>query len=1002
MRIWAASAGRVCRHGGELVGIELIGSLRYKPPARRRMCRGLSRVLRRPTGGNVFQQTARPIAICACFLLSGASGLVYEVVWTRWLTAVLGSASAATAIVLATFMAGLGAGSWFGACWADQTSRPLRRYGQLEIIIAILAVLLALTAGLLDPLFGVLSVHWGPTSPMLHGARLVSAAVLIGPLTVLIGATFPLFVCALAKSSDRLGQLTAVAYGANSLGGAAGTLLAGFFFIEAWGLRGAFAAAVAGGLAAGCIAWRLDAYQFHSPLRPTNRRVRRRQRAESKRDHVASKDVREPAARFLQPGTSGSSLLAAAALAGFAGLGLEAVWTRALSLLTLNTTYAFSLMLATVLLGLSLGSCLLRWCLSRVRSVGRVYAFLQVSLVTYALVSLWSAPYLAAFSERLTPADTGEELAAWLLRPALMGVMLLLVPTTIMGALFPLLCDLYGRCSEGFGRPAGRVYGCNTLGAVLGSLVVGLAVIPHGGTWWATALCCTAAALSAVAVLWPRRWSRQDYGIAISAGTLTVVSFVPIFMADGLPISRRGLKPDDMVRFQAEDESGLVEVVEDRKLGTRWMLTNRLHWEGSTLPRAVAEQRKQALLPLLLHPAPRDVLEIGLGTGIKRGILKLPCVDRATIVEISPAVIEASQLFEPYQATPGDAQVESQTAFETLCADGRNFVAYTPRQFDVIVNGLLTPYRAGVGRLYTQEHFEHCRAKLNQGGIFVVWVAYRQIAPEDLKVLVRTLLTVFPNTTMWLEGYYLALVSSDRPMVIDADAMESVFHREPYGSVLQAVGMESPATVLAGFVAGGETLGRYCGDGPLNTEDRPIIEFRTPRLGELLNSRDLAAMILSEVNEIDEPLSPPLLLANDQLAARIDRAHRARQLSRRGLLKKCRGDHLAAAVLFQQALQEYPDDDLAQYELEVYLVAHAKQCLERGLADEAQQVFRQAVNVNPQSVGAWASLASLAEATGQTEAARQLWRQVQRLDPNNRHFRLRVAVTADLSNQRRR
>ncbi len=177
-------------------------------------------------------------------------------------------------------------------------------------------------------------------------------------------------------------------------------------------------------------------------------------------------------------------------------------------------------------------------------------------------------------------------------------------------------------------------------------------------------------------------------------------------------VSGRAFGPQYEICFRCEDEYGLVEVVEDKRVGTRAMFTNRLHREGSTLPRTVADQRKQALLPLVLHPSPRRILEIGLGTGVKLGALDLPIVDSAVAVEISSGVIEAAQWFADYNQGVTSEEGSEGSKVQVVCADGRNYVALTSERFDVIVNGLLTPYRAGVSRLYTIEHFRACREKL--------------------------------------------------------------------------------------------------------------------------------------------------------------------------------------------------------------------------------------------------------------------------------------------------
>jgi tetratricopeptide (TPR) repeat protein len=275
--------------------------------------------------------------------------------------------------------------------------------------------------------------------------------------------------------------------------------------------------------------------------------------------------------------------------------------------------------------------------------------------------------------------------------------------------------------------------------------------------------------------------------------------------------------------------------------------------------------------------------------------------------------------------------------------------------------------------------------------MFVVWIAIRQIAPEDLKVITRTLLEVFPDTTMWLHGYYLAFVSTTQPAVWDAEQIQRRFADRPMREALDQAGLDSPLGLLASFIAGPPALGRFADGQPLNTEDRPIIEFRTPRLGDRLNSQELATTNLDILCALQEPLCPAYVTADRSTRLRLEQALAARATANQALVLKCLGRHIEAADLFKQALALEPSDNLAQYGMEMYLVAHGNQCLERGLLDQAYRVFLQAVEVNPRSVGALASLAALEEAAGNGSEAEKLRRRAMSLDPHNRRLRKRLA-----------
>ncbi len=932
---------------------------------------------------------SRPTALLhALFFLSGAVALIYEVVWTRWLTGLLGSESAATAIVLSVFMAGLGLGSWLSSRFADRVARPIRIYALMEFGVAALAMLPLWEMRLWTGVFEKLAQWQGPVSPLHDVLRFVLAAIAVGPPAVLMGASFPLIVRALATSGNEIGRRTATAYAVNSFGGAVGTLLVGFFLIENVGLRGTCLIAFGIAVVVAAAAFLLD-LRTQPNVVDQNDSIVTAPRSAAAHGQIVSRQQTARASKDIASRLTPTWILVAAAVSGFCALGYETIWSRVLSVHTLNTTYAFCLMLAILLCGLSLGSWMIRGRLDRLQDSAAWFVAIQILLALYVLASLLWIPQIVQIAQWLVPGGESGGLAVWFGRPLVVATGLLLIPTMLMGASLPVVCKLYASVTPGIAQPVGRTVAANTWGSVLGPLAIGLVVIPWLGTWWAAALCAAVGGVSAVAVaqayIVPNR--RLVWTAAASTAVVFAVSLGVIH--GGTFITQQGHGSHDTVVFWAEDEYGLVEVTEDKHLGTRWMLTNRLHWEGSTLPRAVAQQRKQGLLPLILHPSPRRVLEIGLGTGIKLCSLESPIVDEAVVVEISPGVIQASQWFANYNRHVGSEHSKVQI----VRADARNFTALTPRTFDVIVNGLLTPYHAGVSRLYTVEHFRTCHTKLAADGMFVVWVAIRQIAPDDLRVLTRTLLDVFPHTTMWLDGYYLAFVSTKQPVVYDAEEILRRCASDDLATVLGDAGLNSPAPVLATFVAGPQTLAQFADNQPRNTEDRPIIEFRTPRLGDRLNSAELAAEILGTLSMLQEPLSPGHVKAHPTTRQRLLRAQQARYTANQALIQKCYGNHIEAATLFQQAIAEDSTDDLARYEMEMYLVAHGKQCVERGLIDQAVHVFRQAVRVNSRSIGALASLATLEENAGNHEAAYYLWQRALALDPHNRPIRERIANT---------
>lgn len=916
-------------------------------------------------------------ALHSLFLLSGAAGLMYEVVWTRWLTGVMGSASTATALVLAVFMAGLGWGSYLAGQVADRLSRPVRVYAWLELIVVAFVLLPLGGARITGWLLVTLAARFGATSPILEAAGVVMAVLAMAPPTILMGASLPLVVRALATSESVLARRMATAYAANTFGGAVGTIAAGFLLIEAIGLRST--CLVAGGLSV--VVWIAALWldRHWVVFRPEggdtaqiHHRSRRRQR-----------NVGVRTAADVQPSHAWPvGMLLATGVSGFCALGYETVWIRVLSLLTLNTTYAFSLMLAMLLCGLTLGSWLVRRWLDRSQNQATWFVVLQTLLAVYALGSMLAVPQFALLAERWASSDGEHVVPHFLWRPLVLSFALLMFPTILMGASLPVACKTYASLTTGIARPVGRIYAANTLGSVLGSLVIGLGIIPVLGSWWGVAVCAGSGALAAAGVAWTYSPPRHQIIVTLIACATAIVAVIFGGAFGHSFVLDQGIPANEEIVFRCEDEYGLVEVTEDRNLGSLKLLTNRLHMEGSTLLHGIDGQRKQGLLPLLLHPHPRRVLEIGLGTGIKLSAARPPLVEEVVAVEISPGVIQASRLFSEYNHHVGSDRSEIQV----VCADGRNFTALTPGRYDLIANGLLTPYRAGISRLYTVEHFQQCRTKLASGGMFVVWIAVRQIGPDDLKVIARTLMEVFPHTTVWLDRYYLALIATVDPFSLDADILQRTKTDVAWTRAFEEAGIASASELLATYVAGPRWLAEFTDGQPLNTEDRPIIEFRAPRLGERLNTNELAAEFLTELGPLEDSLASICPSIDSQDRDRLLAAHRARWTANRGLAEKCMGRNKLSVQLFRQALEKSPADNLARYEFTVYLYNQGRHHLQQGQVADAHRLLQQAIHVNPRDTGALVGLATLEKNLGHDQRARQLVDRVLALDPHNRRL----------------
>jgi spermidine synthase len=803
-----------------------------------------------------------------CYAASGAAALVYQVTWIRLFTLALGHTVAASSTVLAAFMGGLAVGAWTAGRLQLPAARRLQTYALLEIIIALVALVLPLVFSEFQPLLAWAYAD-GDTPVRFTLVRVAVSLALLGIPATAMGATFPIAVAWLADANDRnmpdarmrASAAGGVLYAANTAGAAAGALGAGFWLIPAIGLRGTTWVGIGLNLAAA-----LGALSIARVERKSGLGIRDLGLAGARpiqKDGPYARGVKDrPGVRGgRRAGPSGPArpVLAciAAALSGFSALIYEVGWTRLLALVIGPTTYAFATMAASFISGIALGSL---FAVRLARGATEPGLWLAVMLVTSATTTAIAAWYAASHFPLLVAQQVltlGTGFDALMLRQAL-GVMLLLLPASAaLGATFTLAL---ATASTGLtvARDTAYVYATNTLGAVAGALAAGFILIPRLGL--ETTFLCTGglAALGGVTIAAAlftadlkvgttgskapvgraRPRARRLAPVLIIAALLVALMSVPRWdrelLASGAYKYAREMSTDELeanlragqLEYYKEGVAGTVSV---RRLGGSRALAIDGKVDASN-GGDMLTQRLLGLLPLMLHPNPRDALVIGLGSGVTVGsLLASGEVRRIDVVEISPEVAEASGFFAKEN---GDAL--RAPGVRLLIGDGRSHLLLTPRQYDVIVSEPSNPWMAGIAALFTREFFETVRARLTANGIFCQWAHTYEIAPADLKSIVRTFASVFPQGTMWLVGDSDLLLIGMPTGDIQA-RLRHITERWRIGSVpaaLKDIGISAPAVpfVLLSLFAGGPSeLAVYGDEATIQTDDRMALEFTAAR-----------------------------------------------------------------------------------------------------------------------------------------------------------------------------
>ncbi|AUX39957.1 uncharacterized protein SOCE26_013520 [Sorangium cellulosum] len=846
--------------------------------------------------------------------LSGASSLAYEVVWTRLLGGVFGVALHATTAVLVAYMAGLSLGGLVGGRLAPRLRAPLRAYAALEAAIGVSALLVPLGLSAVGGLYGWLYEPLLARPGLGFAVRFAGALVVLLVPTTLMGATLPLAAEGCLGARDRIGAGAGRLYAANTAGAVLGAAAAGLFLLPALGVSRTNLVAAAASVAVALLA-----------LATVGRAATPHEPGRAATPHEPPPHEPGRAATPHEPPAPLRAALVLAALSGFVSLSFQIVWTHVLAAVTRDTTFAFTCTLATFLTGIALGGLTGALLSARVRTAVALGAC-QAGVALSGLLTFVTLRWLGEAAPDRSPVSFDAALAQQLASAALP----LLPPTLLLGASLPLCLDLAGRAApgrappgrarSGSGRAVGAVLSANTLGAVLGCVAGGLWLVPRFGFGKTTVLLSAAAlggALLALGLPAPpapptpsqgpgrlRLFRRLTYGALVAA----LLWLLPAASTDWFFPAR---SVEGRRVFHAEDASGIVEVAE--KDGVRSLVTDRRHRWGSTHPAMVQSMLRQGALPLLLHPRPARIVEIGLATGIHAlPQLRDSRVEALTIVEISPAVIDAARAFSAHNGGLLD-----DPRVDVVLDDGRSFLQRTRRRFDVIVLGLFVPYRPGAGALYSRELLAACQERLAPGGLVLEWLPLDQMTFDAVRSVMATFAAVFPHVEVWEKGHYVALLGADAPPALDPAALREGLRR--LGGA-PAAGLRDPADVLASHLLGPAEVRALAAGAPLTTEDHPRVEFMQVMPASASTGYARAAQNLERL--LDRRAAPAALAAwPDAERAPAERRFAARGRSLRGALLQARGQHRDAYAAFVDALRADPDDEIAQGEVARYAEA---------------------------------------------------------------------------------
>ncbi|MCI0514897.1 fused MFS/spermidine synthase [candidate division KSB1 bacterium] len=755
------------------------------------------------------------------FFLSGAAGLMYQLIWVRKLALIFGNTTYATSSVLTAFMGGLALGSYLIGKYADRIKSPLKFYGWLELGIGLAAILilfflLPVSDAIYVWLFGIL----GNNAVIFNAVRfLLSILILIIP-TTLMGGTLPVISKYFIKTSENFGQRLGRLYGFNTLGAVVGAFLTGYFLIRIFGVSATLWIAIGLNLALGVAAWLLgnqsDKMQA-APARPEKKPPPKKPHSQTLPSKIRSYDPRVA-----------KLVLWLFGVAGFVSLAYEVVWTRALIFFISSTTYSFTIILTTFLIGIALGSLVVAKWVDRMTRLLLWLCIFELIIALAAMATIFLLMHLNTFQKMLI--DLVQP-GGWTQVSALLFVtafLILIIPTIGMGAAFPIVNRIFVENVATIGKGVGHVYMANTVGAIFGSFMSGFMLIPWLGLNTSILFLASLNLAIAITLLFFEKdfatHKRRALVYAGAAVLLFLLISVPTFTTTPIFLKTAGFF-DTRLLHHKDTAAATVSVLEKKDQINIWGRNVRYlnvngHNTAHTTYADMIIHKMLAHLPMLLTPNPKHALVVGFGFGNTcRSLLDYAMLKTVDCVELVDYEKRTADFFK----TENEG-VFRDPRFRFIVNDGRNYILAARKQYDIISINSVDPKFSPT--LYTEEFYRLCRARLNENGQLVAWLPIYGMSLAEVQSLVQSFIRVFPNASLWYNNpEHLLLAGIKGAYPFDLAFVKSRMESPPVAASLAAIHLNDPYTFLATFFCGGPMLHKFAGSVPSHTDNHPQVEF---------------------------------------------------------------------------------------------------------------------------------------------------------------------------------
>jgi len=771
--------------------------------------------------------------ISICFFLSGMSGLIYQVLWTKMLGLVFGNTSLAISTVISVFLAGLALGSFILGRIADKPNNIFEKFGSkfpgpwqiksycvLEILIGVFCFL--------SPYFfkGMEVIYLQCTDMPAVALNLIRfflcAIVMIIP-TMAMGATLPLMSKFFISANNEVGEKLGWIYSINTAGSVLGTFLAGFVLLPNIGISLTLSCACVVNLGVGflLLSYSRGMERVDSEDKPLEKPSKKSEES----DNVVVSDNTTASRKLI------NIFVVVFAMSGFASLVYELAWNRSLALALGSSTYAFSAMLTTFLFGTALGSFIFSNLSKKRDFTFFSFAVIQVLIGLFSMLSVLLLGKLPLIFGSILP-FIKHSYNLVIIVDFLICFASMILPTILIGISFPLAGKLYTDKIESLGKSIGDIYAINTIGSVSGSFLTGFVLMPTIGIQNTIILAVCFNMLGALLLVIATDGKPQlKYSlISVILVCITGLFFLPRWDSKlmtsgafrGFGTTEQALRSNQILFYK----DGISCTVATIAVGDIIFVNVNGKTDASS-GLDMSTQIMVGYLPVFYHSNPKTAFLLGLGSGVTAGaILDDPSIERVDCVEIEPAMKEAALFFKDY-----NHDVFNNPRFNFIVNDGRNKLLSSKNKYDVIVSEPSNPWVAGVASLFTKEYFELCKNRLNEGGIFCAWVQLYSINPQDVKMILNTISSVFPEIDIYLSSAMsdCVIIASEKPLVFKYDRFMNLYNTsDNVKKYMRFSHLKSPDEFLATYIADGKSIESLIFGSKINTDDLTSLEYSAP------------------------------------------------------------------------------------------------------------------------------------------------------------------------------